>query len=443
MDLYRTLIASVIRRRALWPLVTAILCLPVQTVFAQKGDLLTLPDAIGLTLAQNPEFAVFQLQKRALDGEGQTAALKHALNLGGEAQYKRFGDGGVNVAPDPQDDADNELELTITLSSVIELGGKRRARVDVVNAQRNLLIADEQVKALDLFAEVIRRYVQVLAAQEVVLLAEEKVALAKETLKAVGVRVSAAASPVSERMHAEAALSKAILAEQTDKNMLIYYKHALSVLWGQPGEDYRVDSRELYRFEPAASFEELYARAQENPAIARFASEERLRVSQLRLTQAHSKPDVGWYAGYLKNRAVDENTVLAGFEIPLFTSKRNRGALTAAMAELDQVILRREAALLQLYPQLFLAVTSREQALSTVSTLQDSIIPKLRQVLTEVGRAYRSGRSSYVDLIAAREELLDAEHSRIEAARSVLLLGAEIEQLTARPLGPIGVDSSK
>ncbi|WP_444946904.1 TolC family protein [Microbulbifer sp. VTAC004] len=443
MDLFHTLIASVVCRRAAWPLAVAILCLPTQSVFAQKGELLTLPNAVGLTLAQNPELAIFPLQKRGLDGAGQTAALKPEMELGVETEYKHFNNGDSDNAPDPEDDADNEFELTVTLSSVVELGNKRQARIDVVNAQRDLLIADEQAMALDLLAEVIRRYAQVLAAQELVVLAEEKVSLAREALSAVSARVSAAASPVSERMRAESSLEKAILAEQTDQSMLVYYKHALSALWGQPAQNYWVDSAELYRFESGASFEVLYERAQENPVIARFASEERLQASRLRLTQANSRPDVGWYAGLRVNPAVNETAVLAGFNVPLLTAKRNRGAELEAVAELDQVMLRREAALLQLYPQLFLAVTSREQALGTVSTLQDFIIPKLRQALNEVDRAYRRGRDSYVDLISAREELLNAKRARIEAARSVLLFGAEIEQLTARPLGPMGADSSK
>ncbi|AWF81166.1 TolC family protein [Microbulbifer sp. A4B17] len=443
MDFYRTLCESVAGRATAKFLVVGVLCLFAQATFAQKGDLLTLPDAVGLTLAQNPELAVFPLQKRGLDGAGQTAALKPAMELGVETEYKHFSEDNSANSPDPEDDADNEFELTVTLSSVVELGNKRQARIDVVNAQRDLLIADEQAKALDLLAEVIRRYAQVLAAQELVVLAEEKVSLARETLGAVSTRVTAAASPVSERLRAESALAKAILAEKNDQSMLEYYKHALSALWGQPSQSYQVDSAELYRFEPGVSFEVLYDRAQENPAIARFASEERLQASRLRLTQANSRPDVGWYAGLRSNPAVDETAVLAGFNIPLFAAKRNRGAELTALTELDEVMLRREAALLQLYPQLYLAVTSREQALNTVSTLQDSVIPKLRQALAEVDRAYRRGRDSYVDLISAREELLNAERARIEAARSVLLFGAEIEQLTARPLGPLGVDSSK
>ncbi|WP_299942860.1 TolC family protein [uncultured Microbulbifer sp.] len=441
MDFFHRLFAGVTCRRAAWPLVVAILYLPAEAVVAQKGELLTLPDAIARTLAQNPQLAVFPLQRKKLAGAARTAALRPAFDFRFETERKHFGGDEPDEAPDPEDAAANELELVVALSSVIELGGKRQMRVDVVSAQLDVLIAEEQARALDLLGEVIRRYTQVLAAEELVVLAKEKVSLARETLKMVSERVIAAASPVSERMRAESTLAKAVLAEQSEQSMLVYRKYALSALWGQPEQAFDVDARALYRFAPGASFEELYARAQENPAIARFASEERLRASQLRLVQANSSPDLGWYAGVLVNRAVDETTALAGFNLPLFTAKRNRGALISATAELEAMALRRKAALLQLYPQLYLAVSNRKQALDTVFTLQDSVIPNLRQALGEVERSYRHGRDSYLDLIAAREALIGAERARIEAARSVLLFGAEIEQLTAGPLGPLGLES--
>lgn len=441
MDFFHALFAGVTCRRVAWPFVVAILYLPAQAALAQKGELLTLPDAIARMLAQNPELAVFPLQRKKLAGDARMADLRPAFDFRFETERKHFGGDEPDEAPDPEDAAANELELVVALSSVVELGGKRQMRVDVVSAQLDVLIAEEQARALDLLGEVIRRYAQVLAAEELVVLAKERVSFARDTLKIVNERVLAAASPASERMRAEATLAKAVLAEQSERNMLVYRKYALSALWGQPGQAFEVDARALYRFAPGASFEELYARAQENPAIARFASEERLQASQLRLVQAKSSPDLGWYAGILINRAVDETTALAGFNLPLFTAKRNRGALIGAEAELEAVALRRKAALLQLYPQLYLAVTGRKQALDTVIMLQGSVIPSLRQALGEVKRAYRRGRDSYTDLIAAREMLLNAERSRIEAARSVLLYGAEIEQLTARPLGPLGLES--
>ncbi|QFT54777.1 TolC family protein [Microbulbifer sp. THAF38] len=436
MEFFRTLFVSVICRRALWPLVATVLCIPVQGLSAQRGEMLTLSDAIELTLAQNPQLAVFPLQRIGLNGAAQTAALRPAVNLGFESEYEYYGPGdGFS--------AEEELELTVYLSSVIELGGKRQARIDAVSAQRDLLIADEQAKALELLAEVLRRYAEVLAAEELLVLAKEKVALAEDTLEAVTTRVNAAASSISERMRAESALADAKLSEQGQQAMIGYYKHALSALWGDPELDFKVDSRELYRFGPGASFEELYARAKDNPTIARFASEERVQASKLRIAQTRSKPDVEWYLGYRKNNAEQETAVMGGVTVPLFTGQRSRGSLLTAMSELDEVVLRRDVALLQLYPQLYLTVVSREQALRTFYTLQDFIIPKLREALKEVDRAYRRGRDSYVELISAREELLAAERSRIKAAQTVLLYGAEIEQLTAGPLGPPGTESRK
>ncbi|MFD1582615.1 TolC family protein, partial [Microbulbifer halophilus] len=137
------------------------------------GNPLTLTEAIDRTLAQNPELAVFRFRDAALAGRAQTADLRPPLILGGELENVG-GDGGSDAA-----------ELTVSLSSVIELGGQRAARVDVVSARRSLLAAEEQAAALDLLGEVIRRYVDVLAARERLALASDSAALADDTLLAV------------------------------------------------------------------------------------------------------------------------------------------------------------------------------------------------------------------------------------------------------------------
>ena len=118
----------------------------------------------------------------------------------------------------------------------------------------------------------------------------------------------------------------------------------------------------------------------------------------------------------------------------MFAAQRNAGAVQTAMAEREMVALRKQAALLHLNQQLFRAVSARKQAVATVDVLYQSTIPKLKQALTEVERAYRRGRYSYVEWVAAREELLRAQRVQIEAARAALRFGAEIEQMTAVPM---------
>ncbi|MFC6979681.1 TolC family protein [Microbulbifer taiwanensis] len=365
----------------------------IPQVLAQQPEpaaQLTLAEAIDRTLSRNPELAVFRLRDAALAGRAQTAALRPPLELG--AELENFaGEGGAD-----------EAELTISLSSVIELGGQRGARVGAVSARRDLLLAEEQAAALDLLGEVIRRYVEVLAAQERLVLARDSVNLAGDTMKAVERRVKAAASPRSEALRARAALAQARLAVQSQQRLVAYHKLVLASLWGGEASAFRLDSAELYRFPPSAGFAELYDRARQNPAIARFASEERLRSAELRLAETQSSLDIGWSLGLRRSREIDETTLVAGFELPLFPARRNAGAIVAASAEREQVAAEREAALLRLKNRLFRAVSGREQALAAVQLLQGSVVPTLREALAEVERAYRRGRYSYLEWASAR-----------------------------------------
>ena len=54
--------------------------------------------------------------------------------------------------------------------------------------------------------------------------------------------------------------------------------------------------------------------------------------------------------------------------------------------------------------------------------------------MVETQAAYQRGRYGYLDYVSARQELLSAERTQIEAAAAALTYGAEIEQLTAEPL---------
>jgi len=416
------------RRVALLALAPLILWTP--KVPAAEPDAvaqLTLAEAIDRTLAQNPELAVFRFRDAALAGRAQTAALRPPLTLGGELE-NFGGEGGAD-----------EAELTVSLSSVIELGGQRAARVDLVSAKRELLLAEQQAVALNLLGEVIRRYVDLLVARERLALARDSVALAGDILGAVERRVRAAASPRAEALRARAALARARLAVQSEMRLVEYHKLALAALWGGEHSAFSLDSAELYRFPPAAGFSELYARARRNPAIARFASEERLRAAELRLAEAESSLDIGWSLGVRRSREIDETTLVAGLELPLFPARRNAGAVVTAMAERERVAVEREASLLRLKSRLFRAVSGREQALAAAETLRREVVPTLREALEEVERAYRRGRYSYLEWTSAREELIGARRARIEAAGAVLRYGAEIEQMTAAPLLPAGV----
>lgn len=392
---------------------------------APVSPAITLTNAVQRSLSQNPSLKVFPYRYAALKGQAETAELRPAYELGFDAE---------NVGGTGDFSGVGGAELTIALSSIIEMGDKRAARQGVVSHSRSVLDASRQVESLALLGEVTRRYVDVLAAQEQVTLAQEAAQLANESLDAVKKRASAGATPEAEVKRAQAAAEQAKLALLAEQQRLSYLKMALSALWGLPTPDFDKVEGDLFQFGEDVAFEMLYAKVERNPAIEIFAAESRLKEAETRLAQTQSSADISWSMGVRRFQETDDTALVTGFSMPLFSGKRNAGAVSTALAEKNQVLAQRDVMLLDLHTQLFRAFHNRKQAIVAVKALRTAIIPALEQALVETQAAYQRGRYGYLDYVSARQELLSARRTQIEAAAAALTYGAEIEQLTAEPL---------
>ena len=114
-----------------WVISTMLVLLTTHTVVvAQTNSItnreMTLQSAIQRTLANSPELHEFTYRQQAIEGEIKTASLKPALNVGIEME-NFLGTGEVSGIKD--------TELTLTLSSVIELGNKLNSRKAFAKAQ--------------------------------------------------------------------------------------------------------------------------------------------------------------------------------------------------------------------------------------------------------------------------------------------------------------------
>ncbi|WP_286875735.1 TolC family protein, partial [Marinimicrobium sp. UBA4509] len=165
-----------------------------------------------------------------------------------------------------------------------------------------------------------------------------------------------------------------------------------------------------------------------------FASETRLKEARIRLSQTRAKSDISWSLGVRRMEGSGDTGLVAGVSMPLFADRRSSGEIRAAQAERDQVTFRRKEALFNLHAQLFEAYQNRQQGVEVSAVLKEEVIPTLNRALRETRGAYERGRYSYLDLIAAQEELLAARRRMIDSAASVLQYGALIEQMTAEPL---------
>ena len=386
---------------------------------------LTLPEAIEHTLAKNPELQVFPLREKALQGKAQTEALRPALEAGIEVE---------NFAGSGDYSGTEAMDTTLSLSSVLELGQKRDARMAVADARLDRLRAEQEVAALDASGEVARRFLDALAAQERLALAREAEKLAGETVQAVKRRAEAGGGSQADVFRANASLEQARLASAHAASTARANRILLASLWGEVEPDFLTVSGDLLAVgsqEPVAS---LYERASRNPSVLMLASETRLKDAEVRMAQANGKRDINWSAGVRQLNETDDTALVASMSVPLFSGRRNAGALQAAQAEKDEAAFVQDATLKQLKARLQALHGQRQQSLDEVHALKKSVIPLLEQALQFSRTAFSNGQLGYQEWLVSRQELLSAQLALLDAADEAHRLRIDIEQLTAEPL---------
>lgn len=412
------------------PVLIACACLLSGALAARAEPVATAPlslrEAITAALRDNPELRGFAYELKVQDGRVAQAALAPAPELGFTAE-NFAGTGAVRGF--------TATEFTLTLSQLVELGDKRARRIDVADAGRGLIEAEQATRQLDLLADVVRQFIAVAADQERRGLAQRAVQLAEETQRAVESRVKAARSPLAEGSRARIALARAQLAAAQTEHSLVADRRQLAALWGDDAPRFETVAADLYTLPPTDSFEALAVRLERNPDLARYLSEARLRDAEVHLAIAARTPDVQFGAGIRRLQVGSDEALVFSAAVPLnFGARRNQGAIAEAQARRERVDLDRSAARLRVRTALFGLYQQLLQARATSEGLVNDILPQAEAALKETEYAWQRGRYSYLEWVDAQRELLGLRQQRVDAAAEYHRLLAEIERLTGEPL---------
>ncbi len=325
----------------------------------------------------------------------------------------------------------------MALSSFIELGNKKRARVAVTNAKHTQLKMQQQLEALALLAEVTRRYITVLAAQERLAIADESSQIAENTLRSIEQRSQAGASMRTDVLRAQAENVKALRKREAIATQLTIAKSQLALLWGQTAIDFDGVTGDLFDVGDLVDLDDFQSVILNNPIVEVYATELGVRQAQLELSRSQSSPDIQWQLGARQFQETSDTALVLGLNIPLFSGKRSSGNVKAAQADLLEVQQRRDIALLELQSTLFSLTQQQQQAIAQANELRDTVIPLLEESVVEAADAYDRGRYRYTDWINAQRDLVDAQENLIASAKQALTLRASIEQYTAAPLSDL------
>lgn len=415
-------------------LVCAFVMLAYNTVSAAESDTdgVTLSQGIAAALRENPELRAFAFRLRVEDARIDQAGLRPSPSV--SIGVENFaGTGELRGAAGS--------ETTLALSQVVELGGKRDARLGAARAARDLVDAERQARQLDVLAEVTRRFIVVAGRQEELRVARTRLQLAERTVVASERRTQAAKAPHAELDRARIARDRARLDVQRTETERQSALRQLAATWGAgestiAGLPFDAVQANLFAMPRLESYESLRARLADNPDFLRFASEARLRDAERRLATAWRRPDITLSAGVRRLQLTQDQAFVASVSIPLFTNRRAAPVIAEADAGRELVGADREAARIRAEALLYALHMELTRSVQESESLRTDVLPRTLEALEETQYAYDRGRYGYLELVDAQREYLAVEAALIDSSVAAHTLRTEIERLTNAPVTP-------
>ncbi len=402
----------------------ALLAALLAAVPASAAESLTLDDAFARVAQSHPDLRLIGGRRDVFAAELDRAAFKPALVAGAQIE-NAFGTGAASGL--------SGAELTLTLASVLERGGKLDARRAVAQSRIDALSVQREARRLDLLAEVARRYLAVVSAKKQREIADLDIQQRQRTVAGARHRLQAGASPESVVLTAEAALARAELERARATQQEAAARQHLAALWGERGPTFEVAAVDPLALQQVASFDELADWLARTPEIAQFAGEQRIREARLQLARTQATPDLDWQVGVRRLQDTDDVGFVASVSMPLGTQRRAQPEIRAAEAELVLIGIERESKQLSLYSTLAEAHGRYVTARLAVARLGSDVIPKLGRAEAAAERAYRAGAISYLEWAQLQTERISARRQQLDAALDAHAALIEIQRLTGQP----------
>jgi cobalt-zinc-cadmium efflux system outer membrane protein len=398
---------------------------------ANKKDL-TLKEALGLALQRNPELAAFDKEIRALEGATLQAGLLRnpeiSVNLDNAGNMGTGGSAGTGVSPTIKQNVEQQ-DLILRVSQLIELGGKRAARVYAASLGRELAGKDYETKRLELAARVANVFTEVLAGQEQLRLAEENQQLARQVVDTVSKRVQAGKVPPIEETRVGVVLSATRIAMMQAERELAAARKRLALLWGESSPEFGEVLGDLRSSVTLPSYAALAERVLSSPMADRARKGIEHRKALLEVEQTQRVPNVTIGAGMIKHWESGGTTPVVGISMPLQIFDRNQGNLHEAYQRMDKALDEQMATDLRLKSELVQAYEALSSAQNEIGILQSEILPAATSAFDVTSKGYELGRFGFLEVLDAQRTLFQNRILLVRALANHHRLVNEIERL--------------
>jgi len=323
-----------------------------------------------------------------------------------------------------------ESETSIGVALPLELGGKRRRRIELAQAKVEAVEADIADRERRLAAEVRSIYVDALAALRELETTESLNNLDLQTTRFVQARVNEGETAPIElnllRVEVDRLRSRRALIEGRLKAALLRLKNLVGIPAPEPLR-LREDLFTPVLPAPPASLEAAIDIAlRHRPDLKLALLNEEVAQAGLRLERANGTPDVTAFSRYTLNRSSYEDSPVGvrndrdrlltfGVSIGIPVFNRNQGAKVESAAAISQARMKREFLESVVRAEVESAYARYEGAQAAVATFEQGVIARSNDNIRIVRAAYELGQFSITDLLNEQRRLVDSQRDFTEA----------------------------
>ncbi|MXS84756.1 TolC family protein [Nitrosomonas sp. HPC101] len=397
---------------------------------SEKGDLV-LQQVLQLVLQNNPELAAFSRETKAREGAKLQAGL--------------FSNPEFSIEAEDINSSNNTIQklTTFRISQLIELGGKRSARINVAALGQELASQAYTAKRLEIIARTASAFVDVLENQAQVNVLEDTLHLVQAAMESVVKRVEAGKAPPMEAIRSQVALSTANIELEQARRNLIATRTKLALLWGESEPRFNQVLGELESFVEIPAFDQLVKRLETNPLVLQSLKNIAQREAMVELEKARKIPDITIGAGVRRYLGTDDTTAVLNMSIPIPVFNRNQGNELEARHRLSKAMDERMSVELQLRTEFTRNYESLLAARNEIRVLHDEVLPGAQNAFEITNRGYQLGKFSFLEMLDTQRAFFQNRILYVRALANYQRLVNTIEQLIAAPLADSAVNSTR
>lgn len=335
----------------------------------------------------------------------------------------------------------NSAETTIGIGQLVELGGKREARIAAGAAEVQSARWQREAVRLEVLSDTAVAFFNVLGGQRKVQIFDAQIAALDRLLPLLQRRIDAGASSPGETARVQVAANLVRAERERTRTTLAIARRELAVLMGTPTINFSYVVGDLGQVGRLPTFTVLLRQLDKTPQLVRWTAIRAQKDAELLSARLKPIPDLKIELAWKHIREPSEfggrsnQAFRVGASIPIPVWDQNLGNITSAQNERAKVEAERDASRAALILMLAKAYDTQSGSLREVELLRNSALPNSQRAVEVLESGYAQGRFTLLDILDAESTAAQVALREQEALVSFHTSVATIQGLTGIPFG--------